>query len=314
MKAPAFWSRDGLLPALLTPASWAWRLGGRFRDARRIDAGVPVIAIGNLVAGGAGKTPLALTVAQRLIARGRRPHFITRGHGGTSVGPLRVDVARHDAATVGDEPLLLAAVAPTWVARDRAAGAHAAVAAGADLLVLDDAHQNHALAKTLSILAVDAGYGFGNRRVMPAGPLREPLAAGLARADAAVLIGEGDIPIDNRPVLRATLQPRDTALAGRRVLAFAGIGRPEKFFATLRGMGCDIAAAFPFADHHPYTVPEVEDLLRRAATLGAVPVTTAKDHVRLTPAQRAGVAMLPVDLVFADTTVLDVLLDRVAPR
>jgi tetraacyldisaccharide 4'-kinase len=311
MRAPAFWAKDGLLPVLLTPLSWVWRLGGRFRDARRIDSGVPVIAIGNLVAGGAGKTPLAIAVAQRLISRGRTPHIITRGHGGTTSGPLRVDPAVHDAATVGDEPLLLAAVAPTWVARDRAAGAAAAIAAGADVLVLDDAHQNHALAKALSLLAVDAGYGFGNGRVIPAGPLREPVAAGLARTDAAVLIGDGTVDLGGMPALRGTLQPRDTALAGRRVLAFAGIGRPEKFFATLRELGCDIAETHPFADHHPYTAAEIERLLARAAALDATPVTTAKDHVRLPPPLRAAAAVLSVDLVLADMSALDALLDQV---
>ena len=310
MRAPSFWARDGLLPMLLTPLSWAWRLGGRFRDARRVDPGVPVIAIGNLVAGGAGKTPLAIALAQRLIARGRTPHIITRGHGGTTSGPLRVDPAVHDAATVGDEPLLLAAIAPTWVARDRAAGAVAAVAAGADVLVLDDAHQNHALAKTLSLLAVDAGYGFGNGRVIPAGPLREPIAAGLARADAAILIGDGVVELGRVPVLRATLAPRDTALAGARVLAFAGIGRPDKFFATLRALGCDMAETQAFTDHHPYAVAEIERLLARAAALNATPVTTTKDHVRVPPARRAAVAVLPVDLVLADAPALDALLDR----
>ena len=208
-----------------------------------------MVCVGNLVAGGAGKTPVALSLAAHLVSRGIAVHIVTRGYGGRLGGPVRVDPARHDAAAVGDEALLLAARAPCWVARDRAGGVRAAVAAGAQMVLLDDGFQNPSIAKTLSLLVVDAEYGFGNGRVIPAGPLRESLARGLARADAIVLLeAEAQsrcletLGIDGAlPVLHAALRPvAGERLAGSRLLAFAGIGRPEKFFSTLRALGAEL--------------------------------------------------------------------------
>jgi tetraacyldisaccharide 4'-kinase len=274
-----------------------------------------VICVGNLVAGGAGKTPIAIAIAERLIARGKAVHFLSRGYGGREKGLLRVDPARHAAADVGDEPLLLARIAPAWVSRDRAAGAAAAVAAGAQIIVMDDGFQNPGLAKDLSLLAVDGGYGFGNGRVMPAGPLREPLAAGLARADAVALIGTDQCGVADRlppslPLLRAVLAPIAAALAGRRVFAFAGIARPEKFFATLQSMGCVLAGRRAFADHHAYGEAEVAALIEEARHADAVPVTTEKDAVRLPPALRAGIETLPVAIRWRDEAAADRLLAR----
>jgi tetraacyldisaccharide 4'-kinase len=317
MKAPAFWQKDGFLPALLAPAALCFAAGGRLRRCvvtpRRVAA--PVICVGNLVAGGAGKTPIAIAIAERLIARGKAVHFLSRGYGGREKGPLRVDPARHAAADVGDEPLLLARIAPAWVSRDRAAGAAAAVAAGAQIIVMDDGFQNPGLAKDLSLLAVDGGYGFGNGRVMPAGPLREPLAAGLARADAVALIGTDQCGVADRlppslPLLRAVLAPIAAALAGRRVFAFAGIARPEKFFATLQSMGCVLAGRRAFADHHAYGEAEVAALIEEARHADAVPVTTEKDAVRLPPALRAGIETLPVAIRWRDEAAADRLLAR----
>jgi tetraacyldisaccharide-1-P 4'-kinase len=189
---PEFWARRGLLSSLLLPLAWAYAGGAAARQAwtQPFRASVPVICVGNLVAGGAGKTPVALSLASRLLARGHAVHILSRGYAGSLAGPVQVDRMRHGAAEVGDEPLLLAACAPTWVARDRVAGANAAIAAGAGMLLLDDGLQNPRLAKTLSLLVVDGGSGFGNGRVLPAGPLREKLASGLASADRVVLMGD----------------------------------------------------------------------------------------------------------------------------
>lgn len=320
MRPPEFWSvTESLTAKLLTPFGCLYAAGGRLRQLTTVPrrASIPVICVGNLVSGGAGKTPVALALASRLAARhgAKSIHVLTRGYGGRERGPLRVDPARHDARQVGDEALLLAAVAPVWVARDRVAGARAARDAGAACLILDDGFQNPALHKDLSLLVIDGGFGFGNGRVIPAGPLREPIGDGLARADGVVLIGEDRHGVakhlGDRPVLRAKLvptAPARAALAGRRVLAFAGIGRPAKFFDTLRELGCDLAATREFPDHHPFTPGELADLRATAARLQALLVTTAKDAVRLPPELRATMAVLDVALAWDDEAALDKLL------
>ncbi|HET6522379.1 MAG TPA: tetraacyldisaccharide 4'-kinase [Geminicoccaceae bacterium] len=317
MRAPEFWTRDGPLPRLLGPLGAAYGLAGRVRAAlatpRR--APVPVVCVGNLTVGGTGKTPLALALAGHLAATGRRPHLLTRGYGGRLRGPLRVDPTRHDAAAVGDEALLLAGAAPTWLARDRAAGALAAAAAGAGVVVMDDGYQNPTLAKDLALVVVDGATGFGNGRLLPAGPLREPVAEGLRRASALVVVGPDRAGVarlapPGLPILEAEIRPAADApdLSGRRVLAFAGIGRPDKLFDLLRAEGAELVAARAFADHHAYRRPEVEALLAEAARLGALPVTTAKDAVRLPADLRRHVAVLPVALALGDPAALDALL------
>ncbi len=273
-----------------------------------------MVCVGNLVAGGAGKTPVALALSAWLLEHDVPVHVVTRGYGGQLRGPVRVDPIRHDAAAVGDEALLLAARAPCWVARDRAAGVRAAVAAGAGAILLDDGFQNPTVAKTLGLIVVDAGYGFGNGRVIPAGPLRENLRRGLGRADAVVLIaGEEDAigaeqlrPGLGVPVLSAVLAPLlGERLAGSRVLAFAGIGRPEKFFATLRALGAVLVGTRAFPDHHPFRVAELEGLRRDAERSGARLITTAKDIVRVPSAQRAGIEVLEVEIRWPDPIALD---------
>ncbi len=309
MRAPAFWRRDDWRARALAPAAAVYGAiaAARQRCGRPERAPVPVLCVGNLVAGGAGKTPVAIALAERLRARGRAPHVLTRGYGGRERGPLEVDPARDDARRVGDEALLLARVAPAWVARDRAAGARAAAAAGADVVVLDDGHQHHRLAKTVSLVVIDGGYGFGNGRLLPAGPLREPVGAGLARADAVVLVGEDRARVRHllpaeTPVIGARLAPcrgRD-AVAGKHVVAFAGIGRPEKFFATLESLSCTLVGAHAFADHHPFRAHEVLVLADKAAALDAVLVTTAKDAVRLPESVRGLPAVLEVAIEWRD--------------
>lgn len=322
MKTPAFWYRPpGLASALLAPLGTLYGLAGRRRIAGTVPrkVGVPVVCVGNLVAGGAGKTPVGLALIAALQARGVVVHALTRGHGGREAGPLAVDPRRHTAADVGDEALLLAGATPCWVARDRLAGAERAVAAGAAAIVMDDGFQNPALHKDLSLIVADGAVGFGNGRLVPAGPLRERVADGLARADALVILGEDRHGLaalaGGRPVLIARLEPDPEAaarLAGRDVLAFAGIGRPEKFFATLEALGARIAERVPFADHHPYRPAEVAALIERAAALGALPVTTAKDAVRLPPEMRAKIAVLPVSVRWTDESALAALLTHVS--
>jgi tetraacyldisaccharide 4'-kinase len=308
---PAFWDKPpGLTAAALAPLAAAWEIGGRLRHAlgRAYRAPVPVVCVGNLVVGGAGKTPVVLALAAHLRQAGVAGHVVTRGYGGRLKGPLRVDPARHDAAAVGDEPLLLAAHVPTWVARDRAAGARAAAAAGAALILLDDGLQNPAIAKTLSLVVVDAEYGLGNGRVMPAGPLRESLRRGLARADAVILLaakGARHPPAPwqagGPPLVPARLVARDeAALAGARLFAFAGIGRPQKFFAMLRAAGAVVVGTRAFPDHHRYRASEIAALRREAAARQARPITTAKDIVRLPAAARAGIAVLEVEVCWPD--------------
>lgn len=319
MRAPEFWAGpgDGGWPArLLSPLSLIWRGVTRRRIARGpgFDPGVPVICIGNVTAGGAGKTPFAMLVARRLAAMGRQAQFLSRGHGARVTAPLRV--AGQGADVVGDEPLLLSRVAPAWVSPDRAAGARAMVAAGADVIVMDDGFQNPSLEKRLSFLVIDGGAGLGNGRVIPAGPLREPWGDAIARAQAVVVVGEAKVPLPDmagRPVISAAVVPLNgTDFRGRRVLGFAGIGRPAKFFDSLAATGADVVASRAFADHHPFTAAEITALKREAASLGAVPVTTAKDFARLDAGARAGIEVLEItlDIGAAGEAHLDQLLAR----
>lgn len=329
MRAPDFWhaGQGGAAAVLLAPLGWCYTLATRLRLAMGEPwrAPVPVVCIGNLVAGGTGKTPVAIALARRLKARGRRPHLLSRGHGGREAGPLQVDTSRHRAIDVGDEPLLLAEAAPTWIARDRAAGARAAVAAGADCILMDDGFQNPSLAKDLSLIVIDGGYGFGNGRAIPAGPLREPVAAGLARADAVVLIGEDRHNVIERIaaqrhaplILRARVIPDPEAVAAlkdRPVVAFAGIARPERFFSTLESIGCRVLSRHAFSDHHPFSEAEAVAMIEAAGREGAVAVTTAKDHVRLPEDLRRQVSALTIAHRFDDEAGLDRLLDRLPER
>jgi len=303
---------------LLWPLSLIWRgvTAYRLRHGAFARVGVPVICVGNLSVGGTGKTPVVSALLQRLRGRGLEVAALSRGYGGALPGPVQVDPARHAAGEVGDEPLLLTGFGPAWIARDRLAGARAMAAAGVQGIVLDDGFQNPALAKDLSILVVDAATGFGNGRILPAGPLREAPASGLARADLVILMGDGPMPepvaASGLPVLRAALAPLATGMpwAGLRCLAFAGIGRPEKFFASLRSLGADLRATRAFPDHATYSDTILQRLSREAQALGAQLVTTEKDAVRLPEAFRPRVLTLPVRLELEDWGPLDAALDR----
>jgi tetraacyldisaccharide 4'-kinase len=251
---------------------------------------VPVICVGNFVVGGAGKTPTAMALARIARGRGLRPGFLTRGYGGSETGPIVVDTSPEAAARFGDEAPLLAAVAPTVLSHDRAAGAERLVAERVDLIIMDDGLQNPGLAKDFVFAAVDAGAGIGNGLIMPAGPLRAPLSLQLRRSDALVVIGEGDAagPLiraaarAGRQTLRARLKPvRVKEWRKEPILAFAGIGRPQKFFETLAEIRAPVEKTFAFPDHHRYSDTDIEQLLD-AATAGKLRlVTTEKDLLRL---------------------------------
>jgi tetraacyldisaccharide 4'-kinase len=322
MRAPAFWWRPpGLASALLAPlgAVYGAVAGARLKQ-RGTSAGVPVICVGDPTLGGAGKTPAAIALAKLLVAAGERPCLITRGYGGHERGPLAVDAAVHGADAVGDEALLLARAAPTVVAADRVAGARFAAQMKPTVLVLDDGFQNPALAKDFSLLVIDGASGIGNGRTFPAGPLRAPLAAQLAKAQALVCNGKGaagdavaalakkrGIPVFAAKIVAEPLAARK--LAGRRVLAFAGIGRAEKFFSTLAEIGAEVAERRAFADHHRYSPREARALLAAAKARDLVLVTTEKDRARMAHAAEltalhAASAALPIVLEFDDAPAL----------
>lgn len=333
LSTPRWWYRRdrGHAPVarfLLKPLSWIWAAATARRIARAtpVDPGAAVISVGNLTVGGSGKTPVAREILRLLRASGVEAQALSRGYGGRLEAPTRVDPTIHTAADVGDEPLMLARDAPAWVARDRVEGARAAVASGAGVLVLDDGHQNPALKKTVSLIVVDGEtrggeWPFGDGSVFPSGPMREPLKAGLARADAVVVLAPADAEeIDGElvglfgdlPVFAARLVPAEAPPQGPQ-LGFAGIAKPWKVERALKAAGCDLVDFAPFPDHAAYRPEDLRFLAERAETLGAGLVTTEKDWVRLPPEWRARVRAWPVVARFEDETAFTAFLsERIA--
>ena len=316
MRTPHFWQSHNAASLALLPVSLLYRIGAwadrTFTTPER--ASIPVISIGNATVGGAGKTPATLALIPILRDLGHTPHILTRGYKGADLTAHRV--SENDAwQQVGDEALLLAKAAPTWVGRDRLASAKAAAAAGATVLLCDDALQHHALHKDLSLLVIDGTYGIGNGRLLPAGPLRESLRSAAARSDAVILIGADAHHLMRKirlPILHAEVRyVGDTGfLSASKWLAFAGIGRPEKFFTTLTELGAELLATRSFGDHHPYGDSDIAALRQQAATLGAKLITTTKDHVKLPTHAASDTAQLPVELIWQDMAALRVLLGK----
>ena len=324
LRTPSFWAHRGGGAVALLPFTPLWRLGGALRKAmaRPYRPDIPVVCVGNLTAGGTGKTPLVGWLVDRLHDRGWQPAILTRGYGGSVAGPIWVDPAKHDAALCGDEPLMLADGRPVMVARDRAAGARAIVSSGRhDIIVMDDGMQNPTLHRTVTIGVFDGGSGIGNGWLIPAGPLRTPFASGIAQLDLAVINGADDTGLEPRlanrlPVFGAALRPEAgviEALAGSPLLAFAGIGRPARFFASIEAIGGQIARRLSFADHHPYSQQDLAQIQEDAQRHGAEMITTQKDWMRLPAEWRARVTMLPVTVDMAcETECLDFIEHRVA--
>ena len=326
MQAPKFWYRSRSWQAfMLSPLGmvYAWATARRQKNARPTRVDIPVICIGNLNVGGTGKTPTTIAIAQMLISRGIAVHIVSRGYGGSLKAVTQVDPRAHTADETGDEPLLMAAFAPTWVANERVAGARAAQNAGADVILLDDGFQDPSLIKDLSIIVVDVTRGFGNRRCLPAGPLREPVHVGLKRANAVISIGEPEAQSQFRERsadqlgriahITASLKPIEMGMpwAEGRYLAFAGIGDPEKFFATLRGLGAPLVRTVALDDHQKLARPMIQRLMKEAQSMNAQLVTTEKDAARLPADLRSGILSLPVRLEFDDAHALETLLEPV---
>ena len=323
MKAPKFWKRGSRMhiPRLLSPFAFFYHgitiLKGFCSNPKSIN--VPVICVGNIVVGGAGKTPTAIAISKLLSEKGENPYFLCRGYGGNLKGPIRVDTTIHNSKSVGDEALLLALRAPTWVSRNRLAGAIAASRDGASIIIMDDGHQNQTIKKDLSLIVIDNEFGFGNYKLLPAGPLRETLKGGISRADAAVFIGSEEfhdqnmLSDKNLPLIRAEFVPDLAAhkLRDKAVVAFAGIGWPEKFFNTLRSLECHLLNTYSFPDHHQYTPNEIMNLVEKAAELNADLVTTEKDWMRLDIDSRSMVKVVSGEIKWQQTKELESILTPV---
>lgn len=329
MREPRFWARDvapksreaaPFLRFLLTPLSWAYASATRRRLKRVIphDVSAGVICVGNLTAGGVGKSPVVAALRDKISTEfGLRTATLSRGYKGKLKGPLKVDPSMHKADDVGDEPLMLAASGEAWIGADRAAAGQTMSDDGVQVILMDDGHQNPGLRKDCTLIVVDSEAGFGNGFVIPKGPLREPVQTGLSRAQAIVVLGAGTPPAEIAesllPVLRGKVVANETPPA-QPYVAFAGIGRPEKFFDTLSSLDVDVRDAVPFADHHVFSENDLKYLRRLAEDNQARLITTEKDYARLPLAFRSDIEILPIQIQFDDPEALDKLLEDVIKR
>ena len=307
MKTPCFWQKNGIFPTLLTPLGWVYgaatQLRLRLGKPRKCKA--KVICIGNITAGGVGKTPVAMAMAEQYIKAGKKVFFVTRGYKG-KLKNIVVNLERHTAAETGDEARQLAGVAPTIIAPRRELGAEKAVRLGAEIIIMDDGFQNPGLYKDESWLVFDGAAGIGNGKIIPAGPLRETLKNGEKRADYILIMGEDKTGLTEQctlPVFSGRLKPLPFDLENKRVLAFAGIGHPEKFYQTLKSLGYILVATRDFADHHAYTATDLEALRAEAAAQGLSLVTTEKDYVKLPDSAKKDIFCLKVRAEWAPVPV-----------
>jgi tetraacyldisaccharide 4'-kinase len=317
-KAPKFWNSSSrhFLSDLLGPIAGVYSAASKTLQTRQLrfqeKLTIPVICIGNATMGGTGKTPIAAALGRHIKEKYQKNvHFLSRGYKGSAEGPLKVDATRHSYREVGDEPLLLSEIAPVWVSKDKVRGGVKAQEQGAELLIMDDGLQNQNLYKDFSILVIDGAYGFGNERVFPAGPLREPISHALEKASILLMLGEDKMQLtkrffENFPVLRADIQPKGReSLKSKNVLAFCGIGRPEKFFTFLEEHGVQVQENISFSDHYPYKDQEIENLIKKANEKGLCLVTTRKDSIRIAPKYHSSLYIIDIDIVFQDYDALD---------
>ncbi|MBC93161.1 MAG: tetraacyldisaccharide 4'-kinase [Rhodospirillaceae bacterium] len=319
MRTPKFWYNEpNIISSALLPLSKIYALSCNIRNKfiNPASTTAPVICIGNLVAGGAGKTLVALSLVN--ILKNHSVAFLTRGYGGSFAGPIKVNPETHSFKQVGDEALLLSRAAPTWLAHNRIAGAQAAIADGAKVIIMDDGFQNLSIIKNYSLIVIEGETGFGNYRLIPSGPLRESINDGLARTDATIIIGDDKLGVSNIipesiPLLKAIITPtlEGKKISGKRVIAFAGIGQPKKFFKTLKEMECCVLSEHTFSDHHVYTPNEILNICHEASALDAIAVTTEKDWVRLPSEVTPLVKKIPVKLEWQDSEIIQSLLEQV---
>lgn len=305
LQTPKFWyQKPGLLALLLTPVSWFYRLSTKidqyFNKKTSYKSSIPVICVGNAIAGGGGKTPTAIALINLIKEEKivQNPMFLTRGYGGSTKDPVLVDIEKHNIATVGDEALLLVRHAPTIVSSDRKAGIQLAEKNGADLVIMDDGMQNHQLHKNITFLVIDRQIDFGNNKILPAGPLREPIKSVLSKTDAIICIGR---PFhSDLPVFESTINPSNTLSPDKKYIAFAGLALPDKFKNTLLDLNINLIDWHPFPDHHPYSSSDIEKLKYQAEQENAILVTTEKDHARLSAEVKNDILALPITLEIND--------------
>ena len=302
MKTPQFWYKPpGILSASLAPLGWVYsNIASRIRSFKKSHKfSVPIISIGNIVCGGAGKTPVALSLAKLLQSKEFIVHFVTRGYKGIEIGPLKVDPTQQTYQEVGDEALLLAQQAPTWVAKKRGDGIKKAIENGAEIVILDDGHQTSGLVKDLSLVVIDSLQDFGNGYPLPAGPLRENLKEGLKRADGFIYIGE-KTPLSLQPCFKATLELKSLILSKKRAVAFCGIGFPQKFYRSVKDMNFNLVAMESFPDHYAYKEEDLLRLEKLAQSHDAILITTRKDWIKINPSWQERLYVLDMSIQFQD--------------